>query len=75
MEIRGVSIKRYEHLRKPQKKFFLLMAGPLGRGVFKGRTIKGKKLFLDFIFHMAKVPTAIKLEGRGVKALMHWHGY
>ena len=42
----------------------------LGGDGGKGRTIKEKRTFKNLFFSAAKVPTAIKLEGGGVKALI-----
>ena len=46
------------------------MARPLRGAGGKGRAIKEKKLFKNFLRTKKKVPMAIKLEGRGSKALI-----
>ena len=63
-----IKLSNKDHLLgKPQKKVFLLMAGPLrGRGRVKGRTIKEKRTFFrTFFFQRSKISTAIVLEGEG----------
>ena len=54
-------------VREAAKKVLLLMAGPLRGGGGKGQGHLGKKSFLERFFKRSNVPTAIKLEGGGVK--------
>ena len=60
-----------KHIREAAKKVLLLMAGPLWRGLggVKGLAIKENiPFFGTFFFQRSNFPTAIKLEGGGVRS-------